>query len=143
VLFIGARDSGDGTDAFEWTLQGTTDQAAPIKLRLDKGGRVLTFAVRVRQRCSGGTVRSVGWYPSVSGLPARFGSRGPAFDAVESGVKRQSGGVISTDIFNIRGRVAGGTHASGTVHAVSTYLWFDGRTQTCLSPTVHWQAASG
>ena len=107
----------------ETTLHGTTEQGNEIQLRLDAHDRVQAFEVHVDQYCDSEAVRSTNWHPT----RARFGSRGPHFDAVE--VKGELAGLV-------RGTVSG-DRAEGTVLMSRTR---DGR-EECSSGPVRWTAS--
>ena len=113
-----------------WTLRGSTDQSEAIKLRLDARGRVRTFDVRVDLNCKGGLISNTGWHPSEGGAPARFGSRGPNFDAVE--LRRGRDVTVRGDL---RGRVSK-RRASGTVRMTRDSGRAGG--PECDSGVVHW-----
>ena len=126
---------GDAKEAPYWTLRGRTDQGDDIKLRLDAHGRVRTFDVRADLYCEGGGISNTGWHPSEGGAPARFGSRGPRFEAVENRrYARPDGSTLIVGAV-LRGRVSR-THASGTVEMTRTV---DGHEQ-CSSGAVRWTA---
>ena len=83
--------------------------------------------MRIDQYCDGSAIRSTNWHPS----EARFGSRGPRFDAVE--VKR-------LDQVSLAGLLRGtvsGDRAEGTVVMSRTR---DGR-EECSSGPVRWTAS--
>jgi hypothetical protein len=127
----GAVRPGEGA-AF-WTLRGTTDQGDGIKLRLDPRGRVRTFELRVDMYCQGGRISAAGWHPSEGGQPARFGSRGPRFDAFE--LRHSPNGAALRS--ELRGSVALDS-ASGTVEMSLTS---PGRErEECSSGPVRWSA---
>jgi hypothetical protein len=115
-----------------WTLHGTTNQGDDIKLRLDRDGRVRTFEVRVDMYCCGGRIAPADWHPSEGGPPARFGSRGPRFDALELRHSPSGAALHSA----LRGSVAHG-RASGIVEMT---LGGRGR-EDCDSGPVAWTAA--
>jgi hypothetical protein len=122
-----------------WTLLGHTSQNDTIRLRLDRRRHVRTFEVRTQLRCSNGGWTSTDWQPSDGGAPARFGSRGPRFDAEEFRRFQHSDGSVSTSEGTIRGVIAD-DEAHGTVTAYTSYRWPDGRREVCSSGRVSWTA---
>jgi hypothetical protein len=130
---------GAATPTRYWTLRGHTSQNDTIRLRLDARRRIRTFEVTTQLRCSNGGWTSTEWRPSESGAPARFGSRGPRFDAEEFRRFEHAGGAVSTSEGTIRG-IIDGDEARGTVVAYTSYRWPDGRRQVCTSGRVRWSA---
>jgi len=137
-LLVG-QPFGDAKSAPYWTLSGHTSQNDPIRLRLDARHRVRTFDVTTQLHCGNGGWTSTDWKPSEGGAPARFGSRGPRFDAEEFRRFEHADGMVSTSEGTIRG-VIDGDKAHGTVVAYTSYRWPDGRRQVCTSGRVRWSA---
>jgi hypothetical protein len=83
----------------------------------------------------------VGWRPSPSGAPAHFSSRGPRFEAEESGTTNYPDGASSNTTLRLAGRVSP-VHASGTLRYAGRYRAVDGTPSRCESPVVRWSADS-
>jgi hypothetical protein len=112
------------------TLHGTTEQGVSFRLTLDERRRVRTFAATALMHCSDGRVVRAGWYPSAGGAPARFGSRGPVFEATE--LRPEPSGAVSEG--TLRGTILR-DRARGTVEMSRAH----GRVR-CSSGLVSWTA---
>jgi hypothetical protein len=137
IVFLLAANPFAESEPPYWTLHGSTDQGDAIKLRLDPRGRVRTFEVTVDLYCEGGGVSNTGWHPSEGGAPARFGSRGPRFDAVERRTFTHADGSVVIVGGVLRGRVSR-TRASGTVQMTRDSGGPGG--PECDSAPVRWSA---
>jgi hypothetical protein len=138
-LLLAGQPFGAAEPAPYWTLHGHTSQNDAIQLRLDARHRVRTFEVTTQLRCSNGGSTSTSWEPSEGGAPARFGSRGPRFDAEEFRRFHHSDGSVSTSEGTIRGVIAG-HEAHGTVTAYTSYRRPDGSADVCSAGHVSWTA---
>jgi hypothetical protein len=139
LLLAGNRPRDPHWELPYWTLEGPTSQNDTVRLRLDWRRRVRTFEVRTQLRCTSGYLTSTNWQPSDSGAPARFGSRGPRFDAEEFRRFEHPDGAVSTSEGTIRGVIAK-SGARGTVTAYTSYTSPDGRREICSSGRVSWTA---